>query len=115
MIGWSGDWYVPILIAWHGISMIKYYFIIVATKWRGGPDTMIKLLHWDLEVTGSSRENSLSACRGKVVYINFSLDAAMMRALCTGFAFLLPPSLLLLLNSAFVVVGRGTGLVFNPF
>ncbi|KAI8550191.1 hypothetical protein RHMOL_Rhmol06G0085700 [Rhododendron molle] len=32
------------------------------------PDATIKLLHCDLEVTGSSRENSLSTCRDALVH-----------------------------------------------
>ncbi|KAI8572118.1 hypothetical protein RHMOL_Rhmol01G0173500 [Rhododendron molle] len=82
--GIDGAYYSRRYITQHRRGVHSAHETVRCHQVKGAPDATVKLLHCDLEVTGSSRENSLSACRVKAVYINFSLDAAMTGALCTG-------------------------------
>lgn len=49
--------------------MSNFSLIRIAFYLRVGLGASVRLLHCDLDITGSSYGNSLSACRGKVAYI----------------------------------------------
>lgn len=74
-LGW------PLLI----VSQFLVLWLFNCTLLKGRPGVVVKLPHFGLKVTGSIL-NRLSACKGKAVYINPSLDLMQeLRALGTPF------------------------------
>ena len=66
----------------HGRSRGLHIIIWVEKAQRVSLGVTVRLLHCDLEVTGSNPENSLFACWGKAAYIEPSPGPAMARASC---------------------------------